>query len=343
MRAAVLHPGAKDLRTEEWPTPAAGPGEVLVRVAACGLCRTDLHYLHGVPTAKAPPLVLGHEVSGTVEGIGTGVEGIAPGTRVLLPPVLPCGTCEPCRRGRGNICAKMLMLGNHRDGGFAEFVAVPASCAFPLPPGLALEESSVLSDAGSTAYHAVVNRGRVAAGEWVAVLGCGGVGLSVLQMAKAAGARLIAVDVAPGKLETARRLGADELVDGFGDVPKALRKITGGGPDAAFEVIGNPKTIRAAVDAVRPGGRAIIVGYSDAEVALPAGRIMFRELEVRGSLGCPLQDFPRVLALAEEGAFDLKAMVTHRYPLEGINEGFDALNRGAPDLVRAITLPRQVT
>jgi threonine dehydrogenase-like Zn-dependent dehydrogenase len=201
----------------------------------------------------------------------------------------------------------------------------------------------VISDAGSTAYHAVVNRGRVAPGEWVAVLGCGGVGLSVLQMAKAVGARIVAIDIAPAKLEAAKRLGADEVVDGSGDVPKALRKITGGGPDVAFEVVGHPKTIRAAVDSVRPGGRVLVVGYSDAEVPLPAGRIMFRELEVRGSLGCPLQDFPRVLALAAKGVFDLEAMVTHRYPLEEVNEGFDALDRGAPDLVRAIALPRQVT
>ena len=343
MRAAVLHPGAKELKVQDWLTPEPGAGEVLVRVAACGLCRTDLHYLHGLPTAKAPPIVLGHEVSGTVEAVGAGVEGFDRGARVLLPPVLPCGTCEPCRRGRGNVCARMVMLGNHRDGGFADFIAVPANCAFPLPPNLPLEESSVISDAGSTAYHAVVNRGRVAPGEWVAILGCGGVGLSVLQMARAVGARIVAVDVVPAKLEVAKRLGADEVLDGGGDVPKALRKLTGGGPDVAFEVIGHPKTIRAAVDAVRPGGRVLVVGYSDAEVPLPAGRIMFRELEVRGSLGCPLQDFPRVLALAAKGAFDLKAMVTHRVPLERVNEGFEALDRGAPDLVRAIALARQVT
>jgi len=339
MRAAVLHPSAKELRVEDWPEPSLGPGDVLVKVAACGLCRTDLHYLHGVPTAKAPPLVLGHEVSGTVESVGSGVQGIATGAKVLLPPVLPCGSCDLCRRGRGNICAKMLMLGNHRDGGFAERVVVPADCAFILPPNLPLEESSVLSDAGSTAYHAVVNRGRVAPGEWVAVLGCGGVGLSVLQIVKAVGGHIVAVDVAPEKLDAAKRLGADEVVDGRGDTVKQLRKITGGGPDVAFEVIGHPATIRAAVEGVRAGGRVVVVGYADADVPLPAGRIMFRELEVRGSLGCPLQEFPRVLALAASGAFDLKAMVTHRFSLENINEGFAALNAGMPGLVRGIAVP----
>lgn len=339
MRAAVLHPKADKLSVEEWPDPAPGPDEVLVKVAACGLCRTDLHYLHGVPTAKAPPLVLGHEVSGTVASVGPDAKGVTEGQRVLLPPVLPCGVCEPCRRGRGNVCARMAMLGNHRDGGFAEYVAVPASAAFPIPDGLPLEEASVLSDAGSTAYHAVVTRGRIEPGEWVAVLGCGGVGLSVLQMVRAAGGRTIAVDVVPEKLEAARRLGADETLDGSGDLAKALRKMTGGGPDVVMEVIGNPKTIRAAIDAVRPGGRAVIVGYADADVPMPAGRVMFRELEVRGSLGCPLQDFPRVLSLAARGAFDLTAMVTHRFPLDRVNEGFEALAGGRPDLVRGIAIP----
>ncbi len=339
MRAAVLHPGAKELAVEDWPAPTVGPGDVLVRVAACGLCRTDLHYLHGLPTAKKPPLVLGHEVSGTVESVGAAVTAISPGARVLLPPVLACGACDLCRRGRGNVCARMEMLGNHRDGGFAELIAVPADAVFLLPPNLPLEEASVLSDAGSTAYHAVVNRGRVAPGEWVAVIGCGGVGLSVLQVAHAVGARTVAIDVVPEKLERARRLGADEALDGREDVTKALRKLTGGGPDIAFEVIGNPKTIRVAVEAVRTGGRVVVVGYADADAPLPAGRIMFRELEVRGSLGCPLQEFPRVLALAASGKFDLAATVTHRYPLERINEGFATLDHGAPDFVRGIAIP----
>ena len=339
MRAAVLHPRARTLAVETWPTPEPGAGEIRVKVAACGLCRTDLHYLHGLATVKAPPLVLGHEVSGTIVAKGTGAEDFEIGSRVVLPPVLPCGTCELCRRGRGNICARMSMLGNHRDGGFAEFVVVPASCAFPLPPNLPLEESSILSDAGSTAYHAVVNRGRVLPGETVAVIGCGGVGLSVLQMVRAVGAHVIAVDIAAEKLEVAKRLGADEVLEGSGDTGKALRKMTGGGPDVAFEVVGNPKTIRAAVEGVRTGGRVVVVGYAEADVPMPAGRIMFRELEVRGSLGCPLQEFPPVLALAARGAFNLEAMVTHRYRLEEINEGFDALDHGKTGFVRGIAIP----
>ncbi|HKZ64534.1 MAG TPA: zinc-binding dehydrogenase, partial [Thermoplasmata archaeon] len=156
---------------------------------------------------------------------------------------------------------------------------------------------------------------------------------------KAVGGRIVAVDVAAEKLETAKRLGADEVVDGRGEVVKSLRKITGGGPDVAFEVIGNPATIRAAVEGVRAGGRVVVVGYADADVPLPAGRIMFRELEIRGSLGCPLSDFPRVLAMAAKGGFDLRAMVTHRFPLEGINEGFAALHAGMPGLVRGIAVP----
>jgi threonine dehydrogenase-like Zn-dependent dehydrogenase len=158
-------------------------------------------------------------------------------------------------------------------------------------------------------------------------------------MVRAVGAYGIAVDIVPEKLDAAKRMGANEVLDGSGDTAKSLRKMTGGGPDVAFEVIGNPKTIRAAVEGVRTGGRVVIVGYADADVPMPAGRIMFRELEVRGSLGCPLQEFPPVLALAARGAFNLKAMVTHRYALEEINEGFAALNAGMPGLVRAIAIP----
>ncbi|MFQ5987103.1 MAG: alcohol dehydrogenase catalytic domain-containing protein [Thermoplasmata archaeon] len=312
-------------------------GEVLVRVAACGICRTDLHYLHGVPTFKKPPLILGHEISGVVEAPE---DAPLQGQRVLLPPVIPCGHCEYCRAGRGTLCRRMVMLGNHRDGGFAEFVTVPTSAVFPLPEEVPLEEASILSDAFSTPYHAVVNRARIRPGQSVAIFGCGGVGLAAVQFAALAGARTVAVDLVEEKLRMAKTFGAWETVNPgeVEDPAKEVRRLSGGGVDAALEAIGNPSTIRQAFDTLKRGGRLVVVGYTDKEVAFSGAKLMFREMEVMGSLGCGLQDFPKVLDLAARGRLKVREMVSHRLSLEEIGEGFRLLEEGDPSLLRGIVV-----
>ncbi|MFA0751378.1 MAG: hypothetical protein SLRJCFUN_001781, partial [Candidatus Fervidibacter sp.] len=174
MKAAVFYGPYQPLRVEDVPTPTPGPGEVLVRVAACGVCHTDLHYIdHGTPTFKKPPLILGHEVSGTVAQVGPDVETFRPGDRVLLPTVLPCRACRMCHMGRENICENMRMFGNHIDGGFAEYVVAPAQDLFPLPESIPLEEGAIIADALTTPFHAVVYRGQVRPRDRVAVIGCG--------------------------------------------------------------------------------------------------------------------------------------------------------------------------
>jgi alcohol dehydrogenase, propanol-preferring len=342
MRAAVLmSQQAREFQLKDVPSPLPAQGELLVRIAACGLCRTDLHYLHGLATFKAAPIVLGHEVSGRVAGIGAGVEGWKEGEAVLLAPVIPCGQCEYCWKGRGTLCLNQRMLGNHTDGGFAEFVAVSARAAFRLPASVPLEAGSIVSDAVSTPYHAIVNRAQLRAGEWAVIFGCGGVGLSAVQVAKAVGARVVAVDIAPWKLEVASALGADIVVDGKDAkaAAKEIRKATGGGADAAFDVIGNPEVIELATQVVKWGGRVVVVGYTEKPVTLQAGRIMFRELEVKGSLGCGLQDFPKVIDLVAQGKVRLERMVTHRFGLDELNAGFKMLDEGAQGLVRGIAVP----
>ncbi len=342
MKAAVLmSQQAHELQLKEVPTPGPGHGELLVKIAACGLCRTDLHYLHGLATFKAPPIVLGHEISGRVAGIGAGVEGWKQGEPVLLPPVIPCGHCAYCWKGRGTLCLNQKMLGNHTDGGFAEYVAVSARATFRLPTSVPLEAGSIVSDAVSTPFHAVVNRAALKAGEWAVIFGCGGVGLSAVQVAKAVGARVVAVDIAPWKLEIASDLGADVVVDGKDtkSAAKEIRTATGGGADAAFDMIGNPQVLDLATQVVKWGGRVIVVGYSEKPASLNAGRIMFRELEVKGSLGCGLQDFPKVIDLVAQGKVRLDKMVTHRFGLDELNRGFGMLDAGAQGLVRAIAVP----
>ncbi len=338
MRAAVFR-GGRSLEVEEVKRPRPAAGEVLVRVAACGICRTDLHYLHGVPTFKKPPLILGHEISGTVESTTQG--GPEEGQRVLVPPVIPCGQCEYCRVGRGTLCRQMVMLGNHRDGGFAEYVTVPVSAVFPLPESVPLEEGSIVSDAISTPYHAVINRAQVKAGQTVAIYGCGGLGLATVQMAALVGARVVGVDLVPEKLRLARKFGAAETVDASSveDAAKEVRRISSGGVDVAMEVIGNPTTIQQAFNSLKWGGRLVVVGYTHEDVSLSGAKIMFREMEVLGSLGCGLQDFPRVIDLVARGLLKVKEMVSHRFPLEAINEGFSLMERGDPSLLRGIVVP----
>lgn len=332
MKAAVLR-GANRAALEvmEVPTPSPGPGEVLVRVVGCGMCHTDLHYLdHGVKTFKEPPIILGHEAAGTVEKLGDGSGDVAEGDRVLIPAVLSCGTCRYCRRGRENICDNLVMLGNNMDGAYAEFVVVPASQLIAVPASIPLERASIIADAVSTPYHAVKHRGRVQPGDIVAVVGCGGVGLNVVQCATLAGARVIAIDVNEQRLDIARTLGAVETVNPneVERIDRHVRKLTDGGVDVAFEAIGNPKTMRVAFSLLRRGGRLCVIGYSADEVTLSAAKLMYFELEVVGSLGCGAGEYPEIIGLVEAGRLRLDIIVSGCIPLDDINDGFDRLRRG---------------
>ena len=328
---AALYRGDRTLSVEQVPAPEPGAGEIVVKVAACGVCHTDLHYTdHGIATAKKPPIILGHEASGWVHKVGPGVTAWKAGDRVLLPAVLTCGACELCRVGRENICLNMKMFGNHVDGAFAEFVLAPAKDAIPVPAQLPLEEACIIADAASTPYHAVTHRARVRPGERVVVFGCGGVGINAVQFAAAAGAEVVAVDMEPDKLELARQLGAAEVVHAGEEkyVVRRVKSLTSGGADVALECIGNPVTVRQAAESIRRGGRVVVVGYCSHPVELNVGRIMFFEQEIIGSLGCRPVDYPRVLAMAASGRIRILPLVSGRYPLDRVNEAFDAMRSG---------------
>lgn len=342
MKAAIFHGSQQPLTIEDASTPKPAPNELLVQVAACGVCHTDLHYIdHGTPTFKEPPLILGHEVSGTVAGMGGDVTGFEEGDRVLLPAVYGCGTCAMCRTGRENICENMVMFGNNVDGGYAEYIVAPAKDVFHLPEEIPLIEGSIIADAITTPYHAVVNRGRVQPGDWVVVVGCGGIGLNIVQVAAAQGARVVAVDIVEQKLTWADRLGAQETVNS-GEVErldKVVRRLTDGGADVAFEAIGLPATQEQAFACLRTGGRLVLVGFSPKNMNLPSGRVMYREIEIVGSLGCRPVDYPRVIELARQGRIEVAEMVTHRFPLEEIDAAFDVLRAG--EAIRAVVVLSQ--
>jgi len=344
MKAAVFYGPHQPLKVEEVPTPKPGFGEILVKVAACGVCHTDMHYIdHGVPTFKHPPMILGHEASGVVAELGEGVSSWKPGDKVLLPAVLSCGTCRNCRMGRENICDSMRMFGNHVDGAYAEYVLAPAKDALAMPDGVPLIEGSIIADAVSTPYHAVVNRGNVRAGDWVAVFGCGGVGINCVQVAAAVGASVIAIDAAPDKLEIAKKLGAQFTINPAevekGRFDKAVRKLIGDGVDVAFEAIGKPETIQAAFSTIRKGGLCVVIGYTDKPVELPASKIMFFEQGIIGSLGCRPVDYPRIIEMARTNRIKVKDLVTASFPLDRINDAFDLLRSGAAGVLRSVIVP----
>ena len=331
MKAAIFHGTGQPLEITEVPDPSPGQGEVLIEVAGCGLCHTDLHYLdHGVKTFKAPPIILGHEAAGTIAGVGEDVADFTIGDRVLIPAVLSCGRCTYCRQGRESLCDRMIMLGNHIDGAYAELIALPASDLVAVPDELSLEQVCVVADAVSTPYHAVKDRGRVRPGDTVAVVGCGGVGLNVVQCAILAGGQVIAVDLSDERLELARALGAAEAInpDRVDRVDKHVKKLTGGGVDVAFEAIGTPDTIRLGFDLLRRGGRLCVIGFSHDDVPLSAAKIMFHELEVVGSLGCGGSLYPEIIDLVREGRLNLDPIVSGTLPLSEINDGFDHMRKG---------------
>lgn len=355
MRAAVLPAVGAPLQVEEVPVPAPRAGEVLVRVAACGVCHTDLHVIKG-EVAFPTPAVLGHEISGTVAARGPGVGGVREGDRVVCAFIMPCGTCAFCAQGRDDLCATFFELNRLRgqlydgttrlrrpDGtplamysmaGLAEYAVVPATDVFPLPDELPLPESAILGCAVFTAYGAVRHQADLRAGETAAVIGTGGVGSNLVQLARLVGAaQVIAVDVRAEKLEAARALGATDTVHaGEEEVVPAILRLTGGrGVDVAFEALGRPETVQQAFGAVADGGRVVVVGIAPgrAAVSVEITRLVRRGVRVIGSYGARVRaDMPRILQLAAAAAIRPERTITRRYPLEAAPEAYAALDRG---------------
>lgn len=328
MKAAVFT-GEKKLVIEERPVPSIKSDEILVKVAACGICHTDEGYIEGTPTFKKLPIVLGHEASGYVEEIGELVTRFSKGDAVLIPPVLTCGVCKYCLKRRETLCLKQIMLGNHIDGAFAEYISVPAKDIIKIPDGMSVKDVSIVSDAIATPYHAVIERAKIEPGDVVAVIGCGGIGINIVQFAAFVGAKVVAIDLMQNKLELAKELGANHVVNpNDGDVRKQVKSLVGA-VDVAFEVIGNPTTQELAFNLLGSGGQMIAVGYSPKKWdGFNSGKVMYREMEVLGSLGCPPRSFERILYLIQQGKIKIEPLITHRFKLDQINDAFDQLRKG---------------
>ncbi len=355
MTAAILDAAPGGLHIEEIPVPEPRAGEVLVRVSACGVCHTDLHVMKA-EVAFPTPAVMGHEISGTVAALGPGVTGPPVGTRVVSAFVMPCGFCPACAAGRDDLCDNFFNMNRLRgtlfdgttrlyrkDGspiamysmaGMAEYSVVPATDVFPLPDSLPLEDSSVLGCAVFTAYGAVRHAADLRGGERVAVVAAGGIGLTIIQVARAFGAsQIIAVDVRDDKLETARRLGATDVVNSSTtEAAKQVRELTNGkGVDVAFEALGRAETFVQALESVRDGGRMVAVGIAAGKTAapVPITHLVRRGLRIVGSFGARTRtDMPEIIRLAANGTFRPEVMISRRYPLVEADAAYQALARG---------------
>ena len=335
--------------------PRPGAGEALVRVAATGVCHTDLHVIKGEVAFPAPG-VLGHEISGHVEALGEGVEGFTAGDRVVGAFIMPCGTCRQCAVGRDDMCEPFFeqnrLRGNLFDGtsrlaradgsrlsmysmaGLAEYAVVPVTGLTHLPESLPLEEAAVLGCAAFTAYGAVARADQDLAGRSVAVVAVGGVGSSIVQFARHLGADpVIAIDVDDAKLEVVRELGATVTINSTTtDAREAVLEATdGAGVEVALEVLGRPETVELGLSLLREGGQLVLVGIAAgaATADLPITQLVRRGLTVTGSYGARTrQDLPEMVRLAAEGAFDVRRAVTRRFTLDEAPEAYDLLDRG---------------
>ena len=342
MKAVRLVKVGAPLEIQEVPRPAFGERDVLVRVRAAGICHSDTHYRAGRSPVRPIPMTLGHEVTGVVESAGSAVTRLAPGDRVCLHYNITCGDCIPCSTGNEQFCPTGLMIGHFTDGGFAEYIAVPARNALILPPEIPFEQGATLMCASATAFHAL-RKSRLRAGETAVIIGVGGLGISAVQMARAAGAfAVFAVDVREESLELAARYGAVPVHAGRLDAVKEIRRLTDGrGADVAIEMIGRAATIRQAVQCLAPLGRAVVVGISDEPVSLDTYReLLGNEAELIGSNDHLLAELPTVIEMARRGVLDTSRVVTRTIPLDAaaINAALDGLERGGAGIRTVIAL-----
>lgn len=349
MKAAVLFEPRARMSIEEIGIDLPADDEVLVRVSASGICHSDLHYLNG-DLPFAGPAVFGHEVAGVVEAVGADVTVIKPGDHVVACASGFCGHCTTCVSGKTHLCVdkprrgaesrSRLNLGGRpvmqgmQIGGFAEMALLHQNYVVAVDRDLPLDRAALLGCGVLTGLGAVINRAGVKPGSKVVVVGCGGVGLNVIQGARISGAsQIVAVDLAPGKLELAKQMGATDGVAGGAEAVERVRHITGGGADYAFEVIGLAETISQSIDMLAKGGQLTMVGASRPDVTLPfsAFKAVANELRVQGVVmgSSPfMRDIPRYAAMYMAGQLDLDALIAERIALEDINDGMALLKTG---------------
>lgn len=342
MKAVRLVESGQPLELCEVPVPLPGPGDLLVRVMAAGICHSDAHYRAGVSTVKPLPRTLGHEVAGVVESAGRDVKGFKPGDRVCLQYLATCGDCEWCRAGDEQFCRSAQMIGKHRDGGYAEFILMPARSVFKLPDEIPFTQGAIMMCSSATSLHAL-RKARLQPGESVAVFGVGGLGVSAIQLAKALGAdKVFAVDINRRKLELASSLGAVPVNATETNPVTMIQELTNGrGADVALELIGLPLTMQQSVRALAIKGRAALVGITDQTFPVaPYHEVINKEAEIIGVSDHLAAELPALLDLAREQKLKLADVITRTVPLEAaaINDTLDRLTKFSGE-VRTVIVP----
>ena len=338
MRAAVFEAVRKPLVVRDMPDPQCPPNGAIVRVEANGICRTDWHLWTGdwtwVGVALQPPWVMGHEFCGVIEEVGPEVTQWKKGDRVLVPFSQGEGTCEWCRSGHHNVCDTPLVPGVAYWGGYGRLVGVPYADVnlVRLPESVAFTDAASMGCRYMTSFHAVVDRAQVRAGEWVAVHGCGGVGLSAVQIVTALGANVIAVDVSDEKLAAAKGEGAVHVINAAKDEPiGAIMGLTGGGAHVSIDALGVAATCRNSVMCTRKRGRHVQIGLTSSdekgEIALPIDIIVLKEVQLLGSLGMQAPRFPPMLRMVESGKLKPGKLVHRTIGLEDVSGVVESMDK----------------
>ena len=341
---AMLLSEYKKLAITDMPTPQIADDEVLVRVRACGICGSDIHGYDGSTGRRIPPLVMGHEAAGEIERIGAGVKGFGAGDRVTFDSTVSCGRCDYCKAGQINLCDNRMVLGvscgdYRRHGAFAEYVAVPERILYKLPGNLPFERAALI-EAVSVAVHAVGLK-VPAPSEHVLVVGCGMIGLLVIQVLRARGCtNIIVVDVDAGRMALARTFGAAHALNAKDpETPGAIRKLTADqGADVSFEVVGSTETLLTAIRGVRKGGSVVLIGNVKPTVDLPLQEVVSRQLTLLGSCASS-GEYPECIDLMASGAVDVKPLISLTAPLEDGPGLFERLHRGGEGLMKVVLQP----
>ena len=330
MKAAVLESFDAPLVIRDVEIPTIGPEDALIRVRACGVCGTDLKIASGKLPGTPLPHIPGHEVAGEISAVGDRVTGLQAGDRVTLHLYIPCGRCPYCRRGMESLCENLQgHVGFNMNGGLAEYMKVRASNVFPIGESMPYPEAAILTDAVATPFNALRKRAKLRKGESLVVVGTGGLGLHAVQIAKAIGAKVVAVDIDPRHLEKAEECGADLLLNPQkDDVPEKIRKFTRRGADVIADFVGQPETLEKDPEWLRPGGKLLLVGYSPVRPLFSVSSInmVLGAKEILGCRASTLKDLAEVITWVQEKK--IKPIVEDRIPLQEINRVYERLREG---------------
>ncbi|MGF1472044.1 MAG: zinc-binding dehydrogenase [Rubrobacteraceae bacterium] len=331
---AVRLTGPEQVELVEVPAPEPEPDEVVIAVEQRGICGSDIHAYHGRHPFVHPPVVLGHEFAGRIARVGSGVGELSEGQRVTVEPSLVCGECYNCTIGRYNICDNLQVIGCQTDGGFADYVTVPAAKTIPLPDNLTMAQGAMVEPL-AVAYHAL----RVAGfepGMQTVVLGAGTIGLcTLLALREQTAGRIVVTDVLDEKLERASDLGADLVLRGdAGGVVEQARDFFGRRADVVFDCVTNEASIAQAVALAEKGGRIVVEGVPGGEVPVPLHLVQDREIELRGALMYLREDYNAAIDAISGGRADVDALITDRFPLERVADAFERIDAAPAEVVK---------